>query len=170
MANIQGVKLRGNMDLRDMLLAAGIGQFNAQQSIPFMNFLPSTTDPYAQGVIQLVQGLQRLLNKRGGRLTVDGGMGESTLRELVKYAGPRWYDKSWTQLYGDVMAGKRWPGYEREDRSGLSPEEARYEHESDIAGLGDGLFSDIAASPLPWIGAAALAVWIFNSRKKSKRR
>lgn len=167
MANIKGVKLRSNMDLRDMLLAAGIGQFNAQQSIPFMNFLPSTTDPYAQGVIQLVQGLQRLLNKRGGRVTVDGGMGEQTLRELVKYAGPRWYDKSWAQLYGDVISGKRWPGYEREDRSGLSPEEARYEHDSDIAGLGDGFVADLMASPLPWIGAAALGLYLY---KKHKRR
>ncbi len=160
MANIKGVRLRSNMDLRDMLLAAGIGQFNAQMSIPYMNFLPNTTDPYAQGVMQLVRGMQTLLNKRGGRLVVDGGMGETTIRELTKYAGPRWYDKSWAQLLGDVIAGKRWPGYQREDRAGLSPEEAAAEHEADLAEYTSvGGITDTLTSPVVLLAAAGFVWW-----------
>jgi hypothetical protein len=66
----------------------------------------------------------------------------------------------------DVIAGKRWPGYGREDRAGLSPEEARAEHEADFAGLGDGFIADVMASPLPWIGVGAV-VWyaFFRTRR-----
>jgi len=104
-------------DLRDMLLDAGVGQFNAILSIPFMNMLPGTTDPYAQGVMQLVRGLQRMLNARGGRLIEDGGMGEKTVVALAFYAGPRWQDKSWAQLYADVRTGQKWAGWNRHGRS-----------------------------------------------------
>lgn len=104
-------------DLRDMLLGAGIGQFNAILSIPYMNMLPGTTDPYAQGVMQLVRGLQRMLNQRGARLLEDGGMGEKTVQALAFYAGPRWQDKSWAQLYVDVRTGVKWAGWNRHGRS-----------------------------------------------------
>jgi hypothetical protein len=104
-------------DLREMMLAAGIGNYNAAMGIQFMNFLPTTTDPYAQGTILIVRGLQRLLNKRGAGLAVDGGMGKATVRALVKYAGPRWYDKSWSQLYGDIMDGRVWDGWDRVGRA-----------------------------------------------------
>ncbi len=105
------------MDLRDMLLAGGAGQFMADLSICFMNFLPGTCDPYAQGVIQIVSGLQRLLNKHGARLEVDGGMGMRTLAALKVFAGPRWYEKSWAQLYADVLEGGPWQGFHRFDRA-----------------------------------------------------
>jgi lysozyme family protein len=86
-------------------------------SVPYMNMLPSTTDPYAQGVIQIVKGLQRQLNKRGARLEVDGGMGGRTVAALSKFAGPRWYDKSWAQLMGDVESGGAWQGWDRQNRA-----------------------------------------------------
>ena len=139
-------------DLREMLLASGAGSFVAEMSIPYMNFLPTTTDPYAQGVIQIVKGLQRLLVRRGAQLDVDGGMGTKTVTALKVYAGPRWYEKSWAQLYADVMAGERWGGYVRLDR-GMPPAE-----------LG-GFVGDVMASPLPWIGAGALVYWWFKRRK-----
>jgi lysozyme family protein len=103
-------------DLRTMLLRAGVGQFTASMSIPYMNMLPSTTDPYAQGVSQLVAGLQRLLNKRGANLAVDGGMGERTAAALERFAGPRWGERSWAQLYGDVLASQEWSSFDRNDR------------------------------------------------------
>lgn len=110
------VTIGSQRDLRDMLLSAGVGQYNAILSIPYMNFLPSTTDPYAQGVIQLVQALQRLLNKRGANIDVDGGLGQETVAALIPFSGPLWYDRSWAQLMGDVMTGKPWPGWIRNGR------------------------------------------------------
>jgi hypothetical protein len=106
-----------NPDLRELLLNAGVGQYTASMSVPYLNMLPSTTDPYAQGVIQIVQGLQRLLNKRGARLEVDGGLGGRTVGALTKFAGPRWYDKSWAQLLGDVESGGKWQGWDRQNRA-----------------------------------------------------
>lgn len=155
MANLR--QLPRTPDLRDMLLAAGVGQYNAVLSIPYMMMLPRTCDPYAQGVMQIVEGLQRLLIKRGARLEVDGGMGEATIRALVPYAGPRWYDKSWMQLYGDVLHGTPWKGVERVTRAAeldysLSDYGTEY-HRNDL----DGVVDEIKANPLPWVvGAAAL--------------
>lgn len=110
------VPIGSQRDLRDMLLSAGVGQYNAILSIPYMNFLPSTTDPYAQGVIQLAQALQRLLNMRGAQIDVDGGLGQETVAALMQYSGPLWYDRSWAQIMGDVMTGKPWPGWIRNSR------------------------------------------------------
>jgi hypothetical protein len=164
MANLK--QLHRQPDVRDMLLAAGIGQYNAVLSIPYMMMLPRTTDPYAQGVMQIVEGLQNLLNRKGARLAIDGGMGEATLRALIPYAGPRWYDKSWVQLYGDVLRGEKWQGVERVTRAveldwSLGDYGAQYR----TAELG-GFVDDVMANPLPWLGAAA-ALWL--GRKRIRR-
>src|SRR4051812_47823828 len=82
----------GRMDLRDMLLAAGVGSFVALNAIQFMNFLPGTCEPYAQGVQEIVRGLQRMLNAAGAKLEVDGGLGKDTVTALKVFAGPLWYE------------------------------------------------------------------------------
>jgi len=164
MANLK--QLHRQSDLRDMLLSAGVGEYNVVLSIPYMMMLPRTCDPYAQGVMQIVSGLQRLLIKRGARLAVDGGMGDATVRALLPYSGPRWYDKNWTQLYGDVLAGMKWKGVERVTRADeLDWSMGDYGADYRTQELG-GLFGDIAASPLPWIAGAA-ALWF--GRRHIKR-
>lgn len=153
------------LDLRDMLLKAGVGQFNAIMSIPYMNFLPGTTEPYAQGVLQLVAGLQRLLNAKGAHLICDGGLGADTVREIIPWSGPRWMDKSWAQIYRDVLEGEPWPGYRREDRGPRLPAPA-------VAALsGDrwnyrfpelsGAIGDMIDSPLVLVAAGAFVWWKF---------
>lgn len=102
-------------DLRDMLLAAGVGSFVAQSAILYMNYLPGTTEPYAQGVREIIMGLQRLLRMQGQIVEVDGGFGATTVDALKKFAGPLWYEKSWAQLYQDVIIGKPWQGFKRSD-------------------------------------------------------
>lgn len=142
-------------DVRDMLLKAGIGQYNAQLAIPYMWFLPRTSDPYAQGIMMIVEGLQRLLNQRGARLAVDGGLGVKTVAALVKYSGASWYDKNWVQLYGDVLQGDRWAGYERAQRA--QTQQAIAGWESDLGSTS--FVGDLLASPIPWLAAGALAYW-----------
>jgi hypothetical protein len=161
-------------DLRDMLLTAGVGQFNAVMSIPYMNMLPATTDPYAQGVMQIVRGLQRLLNKRGAKVIEDGGMGPKTVLGVALYAGPRWQDKSWAQLYGDVIAGEKWPGWKRHGRSptnenmtGLSGDRWDYSR-AEIAGLSGDPISDLLSNPLV-LAAGGFFVWWKFFRKPSRK-
>lgn len=143
-------------DLRDMLLRAGVGQATANMSIPFMHMLPLTVEPYAQGVIQLVQGLQRLLNAHGAGLAVDGGLGRDTVAALQVFSGPLWTERSWSQLYGDVIAGERWHGFSRCNRAtaDLQPE-----------GLGASFAGDVVSSPLLLIGAAALGVYLWKRKR-----
>ena len=161
MAKMTGMhkrRLGPRSDTRDLLLIAGVGQYVATLSAPYMFFLPRTSDPYAQGVIQIVQGLQRLLNEHGARLVVDGGMGKRTIAALGRFAGPRWYDKNWAQLYGDVISGEEWGGH---IRKGRVPEEplADYDYTVAPAALEGGVVGDLLASPVPWMAAAAFAWW-----------
>jgi hypothetical protein len=148
-----------NPDLRELLLNAGVGQYTAVMSVPYLNMLPSTTDPYAQGVIQIVKGLQRLLNNRGARLEVDGGLGGKTVEELAKFAGPRWYDKSWAQLLGDVETGGKWQGWDRQNRA-ANPEGVG-DFMEDLGAVSEGIWycspaqvqggcTPIAGVSIPW--------------------
>jgi hypothetical protein len=151
------------LDLRDMLLLAGAGQWAAQMSIPYMNMAPGTTDPYTQGVIQLVQGLQRLLNQQGAKLEVDGGMGADTVAALVPFSGARWYDKSWAQLYADVISGKPWPGYIREDRA---PVVKLPTATADYVAVGDPI-TDLVTNPFVLLAGGAFLYWKFFHKKAS---
>jgi len=103
-------------DLRSMLTEAKIGQYQAAMAIQYMNFLPETCDLYAQGVILIIHGLQNLLNDRGASLEADGDFNVETMGALEHFAGPNWHSKSWTQLYGDVIAGKPYGGKFRKAR------------------------------------------------------
>lgn len=100
-------------DLPAMLAEAKIGPFVQGMAIQYMHFLPETCDLYAQGVITIIEGLQRLLNDRGAHLEVDGNFTPETMRALEYFAGPNWHSKSWAQLYGDVIAGQPYPGLYR---------------------------------------------------------
>jgi hypothetical protein len=161
---MQATKYQGRSeDVRELLLSAGIGQFQAPMAIQYMFQIPRTSDPYAQGVILIVQGLQQLLNRRGARLELDGGLGAKTVRVLRRFAGPSWSDKTWTQLYGDVIAGKPWHKGLVNRGGGI--------YEQPMAGWDyttpdplSGLVGDLMASPLPWIGVGAL-IWYKWFRK-----
>lgn len=154
------------LDLREMLLTAGVGQFNVTMCIPFMNMLVTTTEPYAQGVQLMVKGLQRLLNQRGARLVVDGGLGDRTQKALERYGGPRWADKSWAQLYGDVIAGVPWQGYVRNARGNDDVQWFGAERMLETpggTGLGDAI-TDLVTNPFALAAIAGLAWWKFGRR------
>ncbi len=150
---------KNQLDLREMLLTAGVGQFNAVMCIPFMNMLVTTTEPYAQGVQLMVKGLQRMLNQRGARLVVDGGLGDRTQKALERYGGPRWADKSWAQLYGDVIAGVPWQGYVRNARGNDDVQWFGAERALETNGLGD--VTDLLTNPFALAAGAALVWWKF---------
>lgn len=144
-------------DLLALLARAGVGPVLAPMAIQYMNMLPLTAEPESQGVLLLVQGLQRLLRQRGARLVVDGGLGPQTVRALERFAGPRWSQKSWATLYQDVLRGP-WQGPIRNDRQLLDAAPA------DLGGV-----SDVAFSPLGML-AIGVGIWWWLNRAPKKRK
>lgn len=97
-------------NVREMLLAFGVGPFNVlmAQQIAFM--IPRTTDPDAQGTILMVEAVQRGLSALGARVAVNGSLDEATVRALRQVSGVNWHAKTWVQLLGDIsdwMIAKR---------------------------------------------------------------
>jgi hypothetical protein len=127
--------------VRDMLLMGGVGQYNAVLSIPYMFFMARTTEPYAQGVQQLIKGLQRLLNKRGASLKVDGGLARDA-RRAQEVRGPEVVRQDLVQ----ALPG----GHRRQAVAGLDPRgTAAGESEPDRrggGGHGSGVLADRAAA------------------------
>lgn len=96
----------GEGDLRTMFQALGMGGYKMPMAIQFAYFLPSTTDPDAPGVMMIVEGLQRGLKRLGFPVEIDGWLGPRTGRALEIVSGPRWRDKTWAQLAGDVLSAR----------------------------------------------------------------
>lgn len=157
-------RIRGDVGtIREMLLAAGIGEYNAVLSIPYMYFLPRTCDPYAQGVQQIVQGLQNLLAYRGLQVPQDGFMGSSTMAATERFAGRMWRDKTWLQLYGDVIRGRLAPGFEKTPQP--APVEAP---QPQAVGFVDVI--DLATNPLAWVAGGAAFYFLVHKKKPNPAR
>jgi hypothetical protein len=141
-------------DVRTMFEQLGIGDYKMPMAIQFAWILPRISDPYAPGVILIIQGLQTGLNKLGFDLPVDGGLGKKTVAALRRVSGPKWYDKTWLQLAGDVVTAE-------------PIKKAKYlgKRTSGPEGLGTTMFGDLFASPLPWIGIG-VAIWKWDDIKR----
>lgn len=140
--------------LREMLLAAGVGQFNAQLSIPKMNISARASDPFDQGVMQVVQAMQNVMNAKGAGLELTGWLDPATQRELARYAGSSWQDKSWSQLLGDVL-DRQPPPRPRPPMAAPAPE----------PGLGD-FVNDVLYSPLGLVAAGVGAFLLIKRARK----
>jgi len=126
-----------------MLLAAGLGEMGATLAIPYMYFLPRTSDPYTQGVMTIVEGLQRLLRAKGAPLATDGGLGQDT----AKYLGvivPDWNEHTWASIYGAVLA---------------SPH--RFAASKAVAMSGLGATGGLSDNPVAWLLGGAAIYWLF---------
>jgi hypothetical protein len=140
-------------DVRQMLLELGVGSFNTEMAIQYAFMLPRTVDPYAPGVMILMESLQRGLNKLGCKLAVDGGLGAQTEKCLIAVSGKRWYDKSFVQLMGDVLTAK--------------PIKLPQRAVGDYVEVGQTSFlGDLFASPLGWIGLGVVGWWFFFKKGK----
>lgn len=141
-------------DVRQMLLELGVGSFNAEMAIQYAFMLPRTVDPYAPGVMILMEALQRGLNKLGCDLFVDGGLGAETEQGLIAVSGSRWYDKSFVQLMGDLLTAKP---LKKGTPNGVG----------DYVMVGQTTFlGDLFTSPLGWIGLGFAGWWFFFKKGK----
>jgi hypothetical protein len=165
MASLNRMVLGGKENIREMLLAAGIGEYSAILSLPYVYFMPRTCDPHAQGVMQLVEGLQNLMRARKQGVPLDGYLGQSTAKALERFSGPNWRDKTWFQIYGDVIRGQRAPGYQ----VGMQPipsdiPDRAADAQVPTGGLTDAV-SGVAGNPLAWLAAGAGLFYYFGIKR-----
>ena len=84
-------------NLRDLLTAIGIGDFNATMIIPYMMIAPSTTDTKAAQVILMVQQIQKSLYALGATdVALTGQLDRPTGVALDHVAGINWERQPWS--------------------------------------------------------------------------
>lgn len=93
----------GAYDVVDMTMRMGLGRVVGTMVIPYMWKSPRVSDPYSPSVIEIVRALQHGLARLGYRTRGDGYVGKPTVAAMVEIAGPGWKDKSWVELYADVL-------------------------------------------------------------------
>ena len=141
-------------DVRQILIAMGMGDFNITGVINFMFWAPATTDGDMPAIIQLVQLIQRRINTLGGNLSVTGRLDQPTVAALTRALGPTWPKMSWYEICRNLVA--------RTDFL-TRPEPASRGRAQALSGLS--ILPDVPTELLA-IGAGLIA-WHFY--KKSKR-
>lgn len=106
--------VRGNtQNLREMLLDLRVPSYLTTMAIPYMLFMPGTTDPDSQPVIEIVRGLQRGLRKLGYKNIIESGVLDpqtaAALDSLLLQPKGAWMQTTWAQLYGEVIDAIKHP-------------------------------------------------------------
>lgn len=139
---------------REMLLALGMGNYNATLAIQYMFLAPAATDPAMPSIILMTKHLQQGLRAAGATdIAVTGRINDATARALVKLVGPEWNHISWFSLFSSVIAAKQQRTLEENAGAmdlGLIP---------DLPDVPGGMFT--------W-AAAAVAAWYFMIHKKKR--
>jgi hypothetical protein len=93
---------------RELLLAIGIGQWNATGTIPYLMIPTATTDPKSPQVTEIVRHLQRILFGLGATDVGNTGyLDPPTARALRMVAGPDWERMTWAANIQAVLAAQR---------------------------------------------------------------
>lgn len=94
-------------NLRDLLTAIGLGNFNATMVIPYMMISPATTDPKAAQIILMVQHIQRALFDLGATgVALSGRLDAPTAAALQDVVGPNWERMPWSASVSAIVAAK----------------------------------------------------------------
>jgi hypothetical protein len=96
--------------VRCELLELGMNSTTATMAIPYVWFLPSTSDPYSPVIIMLVEAIQSRLRTMGVRTRGDGFIDARTNHALVQIAGANWKHMPWINVIGFLLASKRRKG------------------------------------------------------------
>jgi hypothetical protein len=92
----------GHADVPSILAEFGVGRFNSPMLQQYVFMIPRTTDPDAQGVIMLVEAVQRGLQRLGAPVRPSGILDQRTVDYLRRVSGPSWHGKTWLQILGDL--------------------------------------------------------------------
>lgn len=91
---------------RSLLLALGMGDFNATQVIMYLFMAPAQTDPQMAQIILLTRHLQMAMVKMGVPLPVTGSIDARWASYFQRIVGPNWIDTSWADIVKTVLAKK----------------------------------------------------------------
>ena len=143
--------MKGDHDARSLLLAMGMGNYNATIAIQYMFLAPSATDPAMPSIILMTKHLQAGLRAAGADVPLSGQIDEATAKALIKLVGPDWNHVTWFGLFQAVLQAKRLRTLKKR---------------SDEMSLGFIDLPDVPGGNLAWMAAGALAAWYFIFRKK----
>lgn len=94
-------------NMRALLRAIGVGDFNATMVIPYMFFSPRATDPAAPQIIILTKALQKSIIAMGAPIHVTGVLDDDMANALDVIGSPEWLDDTWGNLVEDVVAAQQ---------------------------------------------------------------
>jgi hypothetical protein len=140
--------MKGDNDARALLLALGMGHYNATIAIQYMFLAPSATDPAMPSIILMTEHLQAGLRAAGANVAITGQIDEPTARALIMLVGPEWNHVSWFALFQAVVQAKRTRTLARRGQP-----------------LGFIDLPDVPGGNLAWAAAGAVAIY-FLLRKK----
>ncbi len=96
---------------RSILLALGMGDYNATMVIPYLFMAPAQTDPQMAQIILLTEHLQKAMVRMGCPLRPTGSIDASWAPYMAQVCGSQWYDLPWAEIGRQVLAaaanGKR---------------------------------------------------------------
>ena len=147
--------------LRDLLVAFGIGQFNATMVIPIMLTQPATTDPKQPAVILLVREIQKHLYAMGYEVDNTGYLDEVTAHGISRITGgPHWVNRTWQEVVTKILIARQ-SGYQ------FAPAEA--DAPVDLGPQRSVGAFDLPAVPggaLTYVAGAGLLYYLWKKRKR----
>lgn len=96
---------KGN-SARGLLLALGMGDYNATMVISYLFMAPAQTDPQMAQIILLTEHLQRAMKRMGAPLPVTGSIDASWAPYFKAVAGSNWPDLPWAEIARHVLEAK----------------------------------------------------------------
>ena len=108
---------------RQMLMDLGSKPSLATMALPYVWFLAGTTDPDAQGVIEIVNAVQRGLQKLGYKVMVSGVLDRPTAEALDRLMPPKgvWVNSTWIVIMQAILRAIRGPRLDPRPRGRRAP-------------------------------------------------
>lgn len=153
---------------RSLLLALGIGDYNATGIIPYLFMAPAQTDSDMAATVLMVEAIQKALNSMGARLEVSGDLDVASVVELKKVVGPDWLPMKWYEIIRRVVRAKN-HGFRIVP--GVAPSAQQVAQPYDmVKDDGMGMSIDSTGAKVAIVGAAGLALWLLFGKKRPAAR
>ncbi len=91
---------------RSILLALGMGDFNATMVIQYLFLAPAQTDPQMAQIIMLTTHLQEAMVAMGAPVRVTGSIDGAWAPYFDRVCGRHWQDLPWAEIARMVIAAK----------------------------------------------------------------